>query len=297
MAAPNGGGVTPAGANTSRPTGRRGQQLQALDDLSWNHGRHTLQVGANYRANKVTDTSIAAGSVIGTYTFSDLTDFAVGIVNSTNTGSKFSQSFPLLQAAHIAFYSIDFYAQDEWNVRKGLKITYGVRFERNGNPNCKENCLDRFNSTFLGSGYQAGAAVPYNSTIVSGLHNTFQSVEGLVSEPRLGVVFTPFGQGKTVFRAGVGLFANAFAGNVSANISLPRITLRRAFSSCAARCETAVAVSDTGILLWGWRGRCEWDGLRTSQRSLLAASFWLGSYCRNSAGRPVNRSIRFAIGG
>jgi len=214
----NGGGIVAAGSNTSLPTGRRGQQLQLIDDLSWNLGRHTLQAGANYRANKVTDSSIASGSQIGTYTFNDLTDFAIGIVNSTNTGSKFTQSFPLLNAAHISFYSLDFYAQDEWNVRKGLKITYGVRFERNGNPNCKENCLSRFNTTFLGPGYQAGASIPYNASIVSGLHNTFQSVEALVSEPRLGVVFTPFGQGKTVFRGGVGVFANTFAGNVSANI-------------------------------------------------------------------------------
>lgn len=214
----NGGGIYAAGSNGSLPTGRRGQQLQLIDDLSWNLGRHTLQFGANYRANRVTDTSIASGSQIGTYTFNDLTDFAIGIVNSTNTGSKFTQSFPLLAAAHIAFYSLDFYAQDEWNVRKGLKITYGVRFERNGNPNCKEDCLSRFNTAFLGSGYEAGAAVPYNSSIVSSLHNTFQSVEAMVTEPRLGIVFTPFGQGKTVFRGGAGLFANAFAGNLSSNI-------------------------------------------------------------------------------
>jgi carboxypeptidase family protein/TonB-dependent receptor-like protein len=214
----NGGGFFAAGANTSLPTGRRGQQLQLIDDLSWSHGHHTLQFGANYRDNKVTDTSIASGSQIGTYTFNDLSDFAVGIVNSTNTGSKFTQSFPLLGAAHIAFYSFDFYAQDEWNVQKGLKITYGMRFERNGNPNCKENCLSRLNSTFLGSGYQGGTSAPYNSTILSGLHTTFQTVEAIVAEPRLGVVFTPFGQGKTVFRAGAGLFANTFAGNVSANI-------------------------------------------------------------------------------
>ena len=101
----NGGGIVAAGANTSLPTGRRGQQLQLIDDLSWTRGRHTLQFGANYRNNRVTDTSIASGSQIGTYTFNDLTDFAIGIVNSTNTGSKFTQSFPLLAGrAHFVLF-------------------------------------------------------------------------------------------------------------------------------------------------------------------------------------------------
>jgi hypothetical protein len=214
----NGGGFAAAGSNTSLPTGRRGQQVQLIDDLSWNRGRHTLQAGANYRGNKVTDSSIASGSQIGTYTFSDLTDFAIGIVNSTNTGSKFTQSFPLLQAAHVAFYSLNFYAQDEWSVHKDLKLTYGVRFEKNSSPTCQEDCLSRFNTQFLATGYQTGASVPYNSTIVTGLHSTFLDNEGVIAEPRLGIVFSPFGAGKTVFRGGAGLFANTPAGNVAANI-------------------------------------------------------------------------------
>ena len=35
------------------PTGRRGQQIQLIDDLSWNRGRHTIQVGVNYRGNRI----------------------------------------------------------------------------------------------------------------------------------------------------------------------------------------------------------------------------------------------------
>jgi len=199
------------------PTGRRGQQLQLIDDLSWNRGRHTIQVGINHRANRITDSSIATGSQIGAYTFSDLTDFAVGIVNSTNTGSKLTQSFPLLQAAHTRLYSLNLYAQDEWSLAKHLKLTYGIRFERNGNPACVENCLSRFNTSFLAPGYQAGAAVPYNSSIVS-QHNTFENIEAVIPEPRIGLVYGPFGPGKTVVRGGVGLFSNTFAGNVAANI-------------------------------------------------------------------------------
>ena len=212
----NGGGF--AGISAALPTGRRGQQFQVIDDLSWNYGRHTLQAGINFRQNKITDSSIASGSQNGAYAFSDLTDFASGTVNSTNTGSRLTQSFPLLQAAHIGLYSLNFYAQDEWAAAQNLKLTYGIRFERNGNPSCQEDCFSRFHTEFLASGYQAGSAIPYNATIQTGLHDTFRNIEPIIAEPRAGVVFTPFGRQGTVVRGGFGLFANTFAGNVAANI-------------------------------------------------------------------------------
>jgi hypothetical protein len=177
-----------------------------------------VQVGINHRANRVTDSSIASASAVGAYAFSDLQDFAIGKVNATATGSKFTQSFPLLQAAHIRLYSLNFYAQDEWAVAKRVKLTYGVRFEKNGNPSCSENCFSLFNTGFLGSGYQAGANVPYNSTIVNGIHQAFPHMDGVIAEPRFGIVISPFGSGKTVIRSGVGLFANAPAGSVAANV-------------------------------------------------------------------------------
>lgn len=207
-----------ANVNALLPTGRRGEQFQLIDDVSWSHGHHTLQAGVNDRNNRISDSSISSGSIIGAYTFTDLTDFAVGSVNSTGTGSTFKQSFPLLPTAHTRLNSLGFYGQDEWSARRNLNITYGIRFELQGNPSCKENCFSRLNTAFLSSGYQAGAAVPYNTTIQTGLNKTFADLEGIVYEPRLGVAWSPWGDGRTVIRGGVGLFANTFAGSVAANI-------------------------------------------------------------------------------
>jgi Carboxypeptidase regulatory-like domain len=207
-----------ANVNALLPTGRRGEQFQLIDDVSWSRGHHTLQAGVNDRNNRISDSSISTGSVIGAYTFTDLTDFAVGSVNSTDTGSKFTQSFPLLPTAHTRLNSLGFYGQDEWRARKNLNITYGVRFELQGNPSCKENCFSRLNTEFLASNYQAGANVPYNTTIQTDLNKTFANLEGIVYEPRVGVAWSPLGDGKTVIRGGVGLFANTFAGSVAANI-------------------------------------------------------------------------------
>ncbi len=207
-----GGGFATLGAAPT--TGRDAGQGQAVDDLTWVKGSHTIKVGGNYRYDKITDTSIASNSVSGNYTFLDLTDFANAQVNLTNRGSSFAQSYPLIYAAHLRMSALGFYGQDEWNVRPSLKLMLGIRFERDGNPVCVDNCFSRLNEQFGTSGYQGGASVPYNQTITTGLQHAYASLEPIIPEPRMGIVFTPFGQGKTVFRAGIGLFADLFPGDL-----------------------------------------------------------------------------------
>lgn len=207
-----------AGVGPSLPNGRRGQQLGIIDDLSWMLGRHTLQAGLNDRNNRISDSSISNGSVVGTYNFSDLTDFANGIVNSTSKGSTYAQTFPLIQTVHTRLNSLGFYIQDEWKVRKNLNLTYGVRFELQGNPSCQENCYSRSNTAFLAPGYQAGLNVPYNATLQTGLHKNFKDFEGIVTEPRFSFAYSPFGEGKTVLRGGIGLFANTIQGSITSKV-------------------------------------------------------------------------------
>ncbi len=200
------------------PTGRRGQQLGIIDDLSYSIGQHTLQAGVNDRNNRISDANVASGSVIGTYAFADLTDFAAGIVNSTGKGSTYTQSFPVLNTVHTRLNSLGFYVQDEWKISHNLNLTYGVRFEMQGNPSCKENCYSRANTAFLANGYQAGAAVPYNTTLQAGQNKNFKDFEAVVTEPRFAFAYSPAGDGKTVIRGGVGLFANTIAGSITANV-------------------------------------------------------------------------------
>jgi len=213
------GGFTSIGA--SLPNGRNVGQMELIDDLSWTKGKHTLKFGVNYRYNKVTATNLSANTINGNYTFDDLTDFATGQINSTGKGSSFAQSFSELAAAHIRAYSANVYAQDEWAVKPGLKITYGLRWERDGNPKCIDDCFARLNTEFGLGSYQGGASIPYDQTIQTGLQYAYENLESGIWEPRFGFVWSPFGTTgtkKTVIRGGVGLFANLFAVSVANNI-------------------------------------------------------------------------------
>jgi len=60
--------------------------------------------------------------------------------------------------------------------------------------------------------------VPYNATLQTGLHKTFQDFEGVITEPRVSIAYSPLGERKTVIRGGFGLFANTIAGNLTTNI-------------------------------------------------------------------------------
>jgi hypothetical protein len=230
-----GGGFVTVGAQF--PTGRNGGQAQIIDDLSWVKRSHTLKAGVNLRYNRITDTALSSNSIAGTYILRDLKDFSTGIVNGAAQGSTFSQSYPILAAAHIRVYSLDWYLTDEWAVRKNLKLQYGIRFEKDKNPTCTDNCFSRMNTEFLAAGYRGGADVPYNATITTGLRAAYKNYEGVMLEPRLGVVYSPFGQGKTVIRTGAGLFSNL----------PPASTVSSIFNNAPNKFTPSVAFGNVGL--------------------------------------------------
>ena len=201
------------------PTGRNVGHAELIDDLAWTRGRHTIKAGVAYRYDRITYTSIASGSIVGTYTFNDLADFANGVVNSTGLGSKFAQAFPLYQAEHFRVPSLGAYVSDEWAVNRNLKLTLGIRLEHDGNPGCVENCFALPNVPFISSSYQGGVNIPYNATIISGKHNEYYSLESVIPQPRFGFVYSPFGNNKTVIRGGVGIFASVFSASTAANFA------------------------------------------------------------------------------
>jgi outer membrane receptor protein involved in Fe transport len=198
------------------PQGRNVGQLQLTDDLSVVKGSHTIKIGANFRRNRVTDSSLLQ-SFYGYYTFNSLADFANGVTNP-NTLSSYSQSFPSIEAAHIRLYNLGVYAQDEWAVKPNLKVTFGLRLDRTGNPLCVDKCFARLNEPFSSDAFQKGADIPYNQSIDSGLANAYPSIESVVPQPRLGVVWSPRGANSTVIRGGVGLFSDLAPGGLVSNI-------------------------------------------------------------------------------
>lgn len=213
---PGDGCCTSVGTSSSFPQGRNIGQPQLVDDLTWIHGHHSFKAGVNYRYEKITDFTNSEGAYHGTYSFADLTDFTDAQINATGLGDSFSQSFPDRLVNHLRMSALGAYVQDEWKVRRNVSLTLGFRIEHNGDPVCLEDCFARMNTQFGTSGYVGGATVPYNQTISLGLRNMYQSIQGIIPEPRFGFAWSI--DSKTVFRGGIGLFATLFPGSVASSI-------------------------------------------------------------------------------
>jgi outer membrane receptor protein involved in Fe transport len=200
------------------PQGRDVGQGQIIDDISLTKGSHTLKFGLNYRKNQVTDHGLQE-DLNGFYAFNSLTQFVDGVTGADSTGlSYYYQNFSTLAAAHIRFYNAGFYAQDEWQIRPNLKLTYGLRLDRTGNPSCLDKCFSLLSEPFTSSGYQANVNTPYNSTIETGLTHAYYGIDPVTPQPRVGLVYSPMGAHGPTFRAGGGIFDDVPPGFIVSSV-------------------------------------------------------------------------------
>ena len=195
------------GSDNAFPQGRNVTQYQIVDDFSWQRGNHGLKFGVNYRRNDITD--FASGvNTSGLVTFNSMTDFVNG---NTLNGSTVSQNFANNGKEHsIAIYSLGLYIQDEWRATSKLKLTFGLRADKNSNEVCQQNCFSRFATGFAGVDHSATS--PYNAAVKTGLHSAFPNLEAVAWQPRVGFAYTFGSKSNTVLRGGFGLFGDLYPG-------------------------------------------------------------------------------------
>jgi hypothetical protein len=208
---PNGLFYTPGGFfYNTLPQGRNATQYQIEDDYARQMGKHYLKFGVNFRRNDITDfTPGGFFATIPTATFNSLNSFFSG------TADTFEQAFATRPTEPIALYTLGFYAQDEWTVVPRLKLTLALRAEHNSNPVCQTNCFARLTGSFFGISHDPNE--PYNQAIQTGLNQALPGYQAISWEPRFGFAWQPFGDGKTVVRGGIGIFADVFPGTIAAS--------------------------------------------------------------------------------
>jgi hypothetical protein len=187
------GGDTGAGGtnfqlgNAGFAGGRTNEALwQVSDHVSYLRGKHTIKFGVEFTHTHLTDLAFGGfdpdaqaqnGTFRGTYTFTDLSNFALGIYDNffQSTGQpKFSFGVPYL----------GFYVHDTYQIRPRLTLDLGVREDFQIYPQPKENPAFAITGQFP---------------------NQYQRVA-----PRFGFAWQPLD--KTVVRGGFGMFYENFNG-------------------------------------------------------------------------------------
>lgn len=169
-------------------------RFQFADNFTWNINRHILKLGADTaHARDVTDQMI---NQRGTYVYPNFTAFAQDFSGNTaglKRWQSYSQTFgdPLFT---LWIRDYNFYVQDQFRATSRLTLNYGIRYE-------------------LAAFTQPAAAIaryPATGRIPEPKKNF---------APRLGIAYSLF-EGKTVLRAGYGLYYSRYPGALLNNLNI-----------------------------------------------------------------------------
>jgi hypothetical protein len=224
--------------NAFQPLVNPTNMYQLVNNLSWISGAHTVKFGGDIRNYRLTSTNSANSrgnfSFTPNYTGQAFADYLTGYPTSA------ARSFPrnLFGQNETRWH---FYIQDDWKVTSNLTLNIGLRYELNIQPTPLFNQSARFDfetgrwqvSTYNGqinlvSQQVSRFAFPRFRDLIDiatdvGLPNKLLYNRLSDWAPRVGLAWRPFGNNKTVIRAGGGFFYLLTSGNNS--VSTPIINI------------------------------------------------------------------------
>ena len=159
------------------PQGRGDTSIVASDTLSWLSGRHSIKVGGEYRRFY----SNFALTEVGVFNFPSIASFI------QNNANSFSITLPST-ASSIAQTAFDVFALDNFKWKPNLNLDLGLRYELNLPP------TERFDR-FIVFDPQRVALLRVGTDI----DNVYEA-NAANFQPRVGLAWDPFKDGKTSVR-------------------------------------------------------------------------------------------------
>lgn len=178
------------GADKGDPRHRVDSNWHFIDNFSWKFGSHDVKLGYEFR--RTTVSQILDRNFRGIIAFNSLTDFLSGTVDggSQATGNTNRNSFENSHALYV---------QDSFQLTRRFTLNYGLRWDYYGVVGEKHDVLFNLDST--------NALVRVGSPTLPRLYEPDHKNFG----PRLSLAYDLTGKGKTIIRAGYGVFYDAFS--------------------------------------------------------------------------------------
>ncbi|MGO9864228.1 MAG: TonB-dependent receptor domain-containing protein [Terriglobales bacterium] len=184
-------GVAQIGANSGDPRQRTDSNVQLIDSFSWKLNKHDVKFGFDFHRTTVVQEAYDR-NFRGKLEFS-LADFLAGIVDG---GYQYFGNTD----RHTYENNFGFYAQDSFRVTPHLTFNYGFRYDFMGVIGEKNNLLS--NITNLDLAGDTFTLTQVGQPGLSGLYNPDRKDFA----PRVSIAWDVTGKGKTVIRAGYGVF-------------------------------------------------------------------------------------------
>jgi hypothetical protein len=163
----------------------RWNSFQAYDDAFIIRGLHSLKFGVAVEREQLNQLTITEPA--GTFHFGSLADFLAG------KPQRFSGAFPgLTPERGIRQTIFGLYVQDDWHWRPNVTVNLGLRYEMAAVPTEVKGKLSNL--------YNLTDATPHLGDPYF-LNPTLRNFE-----PRVGIVWDPFGDGRTAIRGAFGIY-------------------------------------------------------------------------------------------
>ena len=186
-------GFPQLGSDKADPRQRVDTNWHYIDGISWKAGKNDIKFGYEYRRTSISQ--FFNRNFRGRLAFDSLEDFLAGIPgsggssNSQNIGNSNRNTFE---------NSYSGYVQDSLRLSRRLTVNLGVRYDYFGIVQEKNGLFTNVDPTNFGSVFAVGDGRLYQPD-----YNNWS--------PRASVAWDVTGKGKTVLRAGYGIFYDAFS--------------------------------------------------------------------------------------
>jgi hypothetical protein len=165
-------------------------QFQITPAANWNIRNHAIRFGADYRRLAPSRTDATGSVYVFVDTVQDLTGGNSNFFFSCGTQQLPCSTSPQFASAILREASL--FVEDTWRISPRLTVTYGLRWEISPPPT-------------PGNGTTADFFDTATQAVAGAKQSLWQSTNADFA-PRIGVAFQPTEGGRTVIRAGVGLY-------------------------------------------------------------------------------------------